>query len=310
MAQISVGAALGAGFNLIGRRPLSVIGWGAFTYGVLLVFILVAGLTLGFGVIAQLGSGATAAQAGAATARLLLTLWPLIILFVIGMFFLNAVIQAAVIRSVLEPQNKGFASIRLGSQEAALVLLYLVYILAFIVVEVASIIVFAVLGLLLRPLGYGGTMLLVLIGIAYWLTFGWIATRFALAAPMTFVERRVRFFGSWEATRGNGWGVYGLAWLVALTWIGCFIAWYIVNLIVSLLLVGAGMGAAIAGGLQSSAANPAALQALWPMLVIYGLFSLVAGSAFVGGSQALLQAPWAEAYRQLHGSPDVAATFS
>jgi hypothetical protein len=75
-------------------------------------------------------------------------------------------------------------------------------------------------------------------------------------------------------------------------------------------IAGVASMAAAAGGPQGLAQNPAALVAMWPMLVLMFLIYMVFASAFIGGSQAIVMAPWAEAYRQLRGSPDVAATFS
>jgi hypothetical protein len=102
--------------------------------------------------------------------------------------------------------------------------------------------------------------------------------------------------------------MFGLAWLMGLIAVGMVIAYYILSLILSVVLIG--VGAASAGAMANGAQNPGALAAMWPMLALFFVVYLVFASAFIGAFQAVLQAPWAEAYRQLRGSPDVSATFS
>ena len=309
---LSIGTAVGSGFNLIGRRPLAVIGWGFFVSLAALVFVVLLFVGAGAGTLTQLRPGGDPTAQAQAMARFFATIWPLFLLFIIGLLFVNAMVQGAVFRSVLQPDVRGFASIRLGAEEVQLFLLFLVFFVFAIVCEVASIVVIGIFSLVGRAIGGGGGVAItVLLCVAYLFALSWFVVRFSLAAPMTFSEKRVRFFGSWEATRGEGWRLYGMAWLLALIMLGCVIAYYILSLIVGLVFVGMGMAAVggLAGGFQNLAQNPGAIGGAWPILLIYGLVSIVFGAAFTGGTQAILQAPFADAYRQLKG-PDAAATFS
>lgn len=310
---ISVGGAIGAGFNLVARRPMAVFAWGLLVN--VGVFVLVAlmigvvGMSM-FGAFAHYTPGSPPSEAEAM--QMLNAIWPIFLVLMVGSLFINAVVQAAVIRSVLRPEDRGFASIRIGVEEGVMVLLYLVYFLFFILAYIAFFIVVIACGILSKAVGgfLGGTLAFLITTASVFGLF-WIGTRFALAGPMSFADRRVRFFAAWELTRGEGWRLYGLAWLIFLIALGMFIAYYIVSTIISLVVLGAGaVSLGALAGAPGSAQNPAALMAMWPVLLIWFLFTLALGSAFTGLISAVAQAPWAEAYRQLKGSPDVAATFS
>lgn len=306
---ISVGEAIGAGFNLIGRRPVTVIAWGFFL--VIAVIIIEVLAFLIFGV-----QTATTAFGATPSPTLLMQAFEqsagrTIFVFVLELP-ITAVITGAVMRAVLEPDHRGFASMRFGDQEGALVLLFLLYIPIWIAVTAVSVVVVGASivlgGLLGRFVGaFGGFVSVVLI-IAYALAFMWFALRFSMAAPMTFADRRVRFLSSWAVTRGEGWRLFGLAWLLVLIGIGLGLAFLIVVLVLSALVFGVALGAA--GGVQAFQNNPMAVIAtLGPLMILVLLVGIAVYGVVIGCVQAIFVAPWAEAYRQLRG-PDVAATFS
>jgi hypothetical protein len=312
---ISVGSAVGAGFNVIGRRPLSVIAWGFFSYFALFLLFGIGLAIVGLPVITKLLSSGTAftpADAAQMALVFLLALWPALMIVVVGMLFVAAIVQGAVIRSILQPDQTSFASLRFGREEGALVLLFLVYIPVTMVAWLVSFLVIGAAVLLARQIhGFGGGFVAFLICVAYALALMWVLLRFSLAAPMTFAERRVRFFGSWELTRGNGWTLFGLAWLMVLVWIAVGFAYGIVSGVVNALSFGAALASVMASvGAANVAQNPALLLAAWPTLALAYIPVLLLQAAFNGVTQAIGQGPWADVYRQLKGSPDVAATFT
>ncbi len=309
---ISIGSAVGAGFNLIGRRPLSVIAWGFFLYLSIAVLLAIGALILGGGVLGRvLQSSATAdpSLAGQAALGWLASFWPALLVVIAGALVSGAMVQGAVYRSILTPDAKTFFSLRFGAQERALVLLDVTVLLALILAYLvaAAIVAGGVYGLT-RIHGWVGVLLAVIFVICSVLAFMWVALRFALAAPMTFAEGRVRFFGSWALTRGHGWSLFGLAWLMLLVLLGVGIGYAIVSNIVSALFA-VGVFASIAAN-AAAAHDPhffsdhgaALLAALTP--------SFIFGAVFQGLVQAIAHGPWIEAYRQLTGAPDVAQTFS
>jgi len=307
---ISVGGAVGAGFNLIGRRPLAVIAWGLFLVVAVVIIEILAFLLFGVQTAATT-LGVTPSPA------MLLTLVEQSAartLFVIALELpVTAIVTGAVMRAVLEPDHRGFASMRFGDQEGALVLLFLLYIPIWIGVMVVSFIAVGAClllgGLLARFSGALGGLVSALLIIGYCLGLMWVSLRFSMAAPMTFADHRVRFLSSWEATRGEGWRLFGLAWLLVLIGIGVGLALLIVFGILMALVFGVALGAA--GGAQAFQSNPVgALATLGPLMLLLLLFGLAIYGVVIGCLQAIFGAPWAEVYRQLKGSPDVAATFS
>jgi hypothetical protein len=311
---ISIGSAVGAGFRLVGRRPVSVISWGFFLYLAIFVLLAIGFAIVGLPFLAKLGSLATTtpdpAQSAQLVTEVLIAIWPALLLVVIGGFVIGAMVQAAVMRSMLETGHKSFASLRFGAAEVALILLALLYIPISVVVFLVSAAIIGGVALAGHAVGGIGGNLLIFFGcVAYGLVFMWVALRFALAAPMTFAERRVRFFGSWTLTRGEGWRLFGLAWLMVLVWLGVSIAYGIVSGIVNAIFTGGAVASVLA---TSGGATPDAntLIAHWPVLLAAYIPTFLLGAAFNGVMQAISMGPWVDAYSQLAGPTDVAKTFS
>lgn len=313
---ISIGSAVGSGFNLIGKRPLSVISWGFFVYVAIFALFGIGVAIVGLPVLGRLaalnGQTPDPAQVQQMMLGFLLAIWPALLLVTIGGLFVGAMVQAAVIRSILAPEQRGFASLRFGRAEGALVLLALLYIPIAIVVFLVSAMVIggaAALGHAIH--GVGGGLLVFLVCVAYAVGLMWVALRFSLAAPMTFAAGAVRFFSSWSLTKGEGWRLFGLAWVLVLVWFAVTVAYSIVSGIVNALFTGAAMASILASaGGSGAASNPAVLASHWPIMVLAFIPSFLLGAAFNGLIQAISQGPWADVYRQLKGSPDVAATFT
>lgn len=313
---ISVSSAVGAGFNVVGRRPLSVVAWGFFTYLSLFILFGIGLAIVGLPVVTKLissgGQAMTPDEAAQMALGFFLALWPALLIVLIGMLFIGAIVQAAAIRSILRPEQTAFASLRFGREEGALVLLFLVYVVVAIVVWLLSagaVVTAAVVGRTIH--GVAGGLVTFLLCLAYGLALMWIMLRFSLAAPMTFAEGKVRFFGSWELTRGHGWALFGLAWLMVLVWIAVFVVYAIVSGVVNALSFGMALASVMTSmGGANIAQNPGVLLAAWPVLLLGYIPVLILQAAFSGVTQAIAQGPWADVYRQLKGSPDVAATFT
>jgi len=312
---ISIGSAVGAGFNLISRRPVSVIAWGFFLYfSIVLLFalgIVVVGVSV-FGKLSSLNGMTDPTQVSQAMVGVLLALWPALVIVAIGALLIGAVVQGAVYRAILMPEEKGFFSLRLGGREMALVLLSLLIFVMAIVFEGLSIVLIGGVFYLATRIGnFVGPLLAVLFCIFYALAFMWVALRFSMAGPMTFAEGRVRFFGSWALTRGNGWSLFGLAWVMVLVFIGVSIASGIVGGIVNLIF-GGGMSALLMGssGASSNPDSAAQFAAHWPVLLLAAIPSLLLNAVIQGLTQAIAQGPWVDVYRQLKGAPDVSHAFT
>jgi hypothetical protein len=311
-----MGSAIGAGFTLLGRRFFSVIAWGFFLYFALIVLFGIGFAIVGFSVIGDLGKLATPGAgtdptvARDAVLHVLIAMWPALLVVVIGMVLVGAMIQGAVFRSILFPDDRGFFSLRLGGREMALVLLNILIVLCVMVVYLVSAIILIVVfsaASAIHSDGPWGGVLAVLFCIVYALGLMWFLLRFSMAAPMTFAEGRVRLFSSWTLTKGHGWTLFGLAWLLVLVFIGVSIGYSIINGIVTSVFV---MGSVASMGSIGNSNDPSAVMSHLPALLLGFIPSLILGAAFQGVSQAILQGPWAEVYRELRGTPDVSTTFS
>src|SRR5580658_3700597 len=286
---ISVGTAVGAGFGLIGRRPLSVIAWGFFNYLATMVLIIVAFAVVGVPLLLRIVALRGEVQTDPTEAALIVVM--------VGGLFINAVSMGAIFRSVLMPEDRGFASLRLSGREGALVLLQLLYIPIFIAVYIASLILIGALAFAGHQIGGAIGGLLIFIGcLAYLGGLIWLAVRFSMAAPMTFANSSVRFFSSWTVTKGEGGRLFGMALLLVLIVIGVFVAYVIISSVIG--------GAFMAGAMSSimhdagqggGVPDPSALIARLPVLFLSFIPTLIMGAAFQGGMLASVQGPWAEA---------------
>lgn len=199
------------GFRTVREHPQALIGWSllqfALTLGSALILSSMAGPSMaklqavGFKLFADPTAIMSFAQAVAPAEEVLMVL----------SLILGAVFAAAMIRTVLAPQDSRFSYLRLGFAELRQLGLRLVFI-GFVLG--ASIIVSVVLGgvtALAGALGSAGAMMASLIlfagtlAIAGGLVFA--AVRLSVAGAMTFDLGRISVVGAWRLTRGQFWPI-------------------------------------------------------------------------------------------------------
>jgi hypothetical protein len=203
MTPFSASDAALEGFNLIRRRWRVVLGWAGFNL-LALVMLVVVTVMVSFVAAALTGEakGPTAAAAGLVAG--------------LGGLFVQAVLATAVFRVEMRPEEPAFMHLRLGPDELRLVAVWLVTLTGAWVVGWAA----AMLG---HALGAGGALidLLALILCVY------LGLRFLLAAPVSFVERRIDFPRSWRLMRGRVLALLGMTalsfFLVALVMVTVFV---------------------------------------------------------------------------------------
>jgi hypothetical protein len=305
MADISLSGALGSGFALIRRRPASVLVW-----GLLIVLFVQAPI------LAVLGLGASDLLALAVTGQSRTPPTQQVMEFAFGLqrhialieacllpaIAIRVIISAAVYRAVLEPGKAAFAYLRLGRQEAWLLLLALTFsaLAAIAIFPLELVVIAAVLSLaaLHAPVVYIAPALTV----AALVVLLWAFARLSMAGPMTFADREFRLFESWRLTRRNGLRLLGLALLL------------IVVVILIELAIAALMAGVAAGLLGGHAIDPRAIQT-WlasltsqgPGLLAWLAPVILIAAAIIGGLNAIAVAPWATAYGQLNNSPNARA---
>ncbi len=306
MAELSIGAAVGSGFELIRHRPLPVLAWGlveaAFAVSVFaLMAPTYAGMFAQMLAAARSGVEATpdlghAMQAQGAS-----------MLFSLASYFFGAILYCAVFRAVLRPGDGRLAYLRLGSAELFLFLLSVGAYIAFIVVVViAAVLGGLIVGLLaVSHAGAAAVLVAITFGAALVFAVVYVALRFSLVGPMMVEDGRFHLAESWALTRGKTGGLF----LIALSLAGILIAGEIV-LGAVLMAVGTGLLGAAAGGLENlptffERPPGAIVSAFAPLLALM----VLVGIPLSGAILAIVAAPWARAYRDLAGPSAAAAAL-
>jgi hypothetical protein len=307
MATFSVSEAVGSGFGLIGRRPLSVFAWG-------LAYLVLAGLPL-LAIFAWVGSdylgfwremlqhpGEPPDPAVMMPMQMkMMVLQPL---FIIGFLPARAVLTGAVFRAVLEPRNRGFASLRLGVQELWLGLLMLaLYFLVLVVVTVvviAAVLVGVALGFGLKAAQVDTAWIVtteVALGLVVTGVMIWVALRLSMAMPMTFADREFRLFESWKLTKGHAWALLGMVLLLAV--IMAVIIAVLDCFLIAVMVLTMGLHPFDSASMQTFFRQPPEVwtRSLGPWVAGF----ILVGSFLTGAFSAISIAPWASAYRDLTG---------
>jgi len=307
MAEISIGAAVGEGFDLIRKKPLQVASWG-------LIQILVSGLAFALLsplILASFGELARQAQTGVPSAPLganLAQMRSLPLLFDLGAVFINAVFYCAIFRAVIHPEQGRFAYLRVGAPELLVSLLIIGAGFAFgIGVFVAMFAMIILVGILVvAHAGFLGGFVGLIAFIAALVGGVYLALRLAMVGPMVVDEGKLQFTDAWALTRGKVWSLFAIALVV-------FLIILAGELVIGLVMVAIGLGmvSSAAGGLRQL---PTFFQQS-PQLVIAHLAPLLVVMAVVwvplsGCVLAITGAPWARVYLDLRPKRDIAETFA
>jgi hypothetical protein len=273
MGGFSAEKALGAGFLLIRRNPGAFFVWAGVYF---VVGILPSGATwarLAPAMAAHQGDPQAIAAAMSGVGPLAPLLW------ILG-FVLISVMYGAVYRAVLEPEDRRFFYLRLSMRELWLGLT----ILALAVVFALGIAVLAVvLTIVGRTAPWYVTIIAVLAAVV---GVVWLLTRFSLASPMAFAERRFIFAESWSLTEGHALKLFGVALALVV----------ILILIELVLIVPIALGLGLSGALQRTQDDPSAAMGLAGPWLAAGAVLL---SLFGSLVYSILGAPWASIYQQL-----------
>jgi hypothetical protein len=310
MADISVGAAVGAGFGLIGRKPLAVLLWGAIQVAFLAALIAMFG-PIYFDILKQAAqqaqAGGSAPDPSAMMPRMML-MQGVGYLFNLLSLLINSVLYCAVFRAVLHPEQSAFGYLRLGAAELFLIILTVAGSIALGVgLLIAIIPVAIIIGLLVAThLVIVAVLVGVIAGLALFVGLIYVALRFSLVGPMMVEDGKFHLFESWTLTRGKA----GSLFLVGLCLMGVLLAAEFAIYIL-LFAVGAavlGLAAGGFGALPAFFSQPPGviLFKLSPILVIL----LVLGVPLAGCAMAVVSAPWARAFRDLVPASDLSDAFT
>ena len=209
------------------------------------------------------------------------------VLLIMLALVLGAILSAAIMRSVLHPEEKRLAYLRLGREELRLLVVSLITWAAALMVTIIPGGVVALGAALL-----GGTPA------AGWFTFlggltvlalsTWVAVRLSMLAPHAFVVGHIDPRAAWLLTHGQFWRLLATIVIVIVMCVLVSILGTTLSTIV---------GAVIAGGLEDPIAGGAA--ASHPRLILALLANLLLAPIFLTLQAVIVTAAPAAAFRQL-----------
>ncbi|MGV9007207.1 MAG: hypothetical protein ACOH1H_10780 [Brevundimonas sp.] len=279
------------GFRVVRRKPLTVVFW-ALAY----VAVMGAAFAVAGGSIASMAAAMDSMQASASpnpadVAALGEAFAPLLAVFIPLALLFGAVMNAAVARSVLKPEQNAFGYLRLGMDELRVLAVTLVLAVLSTVVMMLLMIAVSLLIGVTQSTGIPALwILVVLAGLGCVVLMVWLAARFSLAVPITVAEGRISIFDSFAMTRKHTWPIVGMA----------IIAWImsmVVGLLGGLVMLPASMALSGMGNLASMDGQSTIqiLQAAWPLVAGW----IVIQSTIAALELAVLYAPFSAVYRDL-----------
>lgn len=198
------------GFRVIARRPFSILVWAIFyalaTVALLAVACLMIGPTFIGEILRHHGEPGFARDIQIDDID---EMWAffgglglLAVAMIVGLMIVASIQLCAVYRAVLRPQDRGLAYLRFGGDELRQIGLMILMSLFFGIVF-GALTGGLVFGLRAADLGTAANISLGILGGLVILVLAiLLGVRLSLAPPMTFAERRLRFFGSWSLTKG------------------------------------------------------------------------------------------------------------
>jgi hypothetical protein len=283
------------GFRVVRRKPLALVWWaGAYLLVMAMGFALIAAPLVNLMVAMQTLQSSSAAPdmtefqpVWAAYGAIMPIVFPLGIIF-------GAVMNAAIVRSVVSPQSDAFGYMRLGMDEVRTAVVTLVLTILSIIV---SVLVFGLVGIMFGFAAAAEMPLLVLVGVVATIgalvLMAWLAARLSLAVPITVAEKRIAIFDSWGLTKGRTWPIIGMAVIA-------FVMTVVVSLLGSLIFLPLTMmvGAMNDWTALEGMALPEILAAVGPALAVSILVQAVMSSLQL----AVVYAPFSAAYRDIKAS--------
>lgn len=201
MSVRPVDAAL-EGLRTVRRKPKAVAAWAAFALVMLPVLGLIVQIVLG-----PEGRAVLRGRASSADPREILELVThlggAMLLLIVLALAIGSVLAAAIIRSVLQPEDKRFAYLRLGKEEIQLLIVSLItWVAALLATVIPSGAV--VLGSALLS-GSAATWFAFLGGLFVIGLSLWIAVRLSLLGPHAFSHHHIDVRTAWIQTHGQFW---------------------------------------------------------------------------------------------------------
>ena len=277
------------GFRITRERPKVVLVWAVFAF---LVSICSAVYLIAIGQDARAVLEASSAEQPADLATFGKAMGDLLPMMVMGLA-VQCVMAGAVYRILLRPEEKGFAYLKLGMDEARLAALTFIYVLLASVTMFVVVLAAALIAMIASAAGQNVALLVAVATEIFFLgLLFYVGVRLSLAPAITFAERRIALFDSWKLTHGQFWRLTG-AYALAICGI-VVIAMLVVTIFSALVAV------AVGGDLQAVgkmfAPDQSSLATYFsPVMILYLLVAAWLSALYY----AVIIAPAAVAYRAL-----------
>lgn len=313
MAKFSAVDAAMEGFKVIAKRPASFTVW-----TLLYVLLGVGPALLAMGPVMQhladftsqaqsmQGSGdaqGVAEKALAMELGLMSAMGP----YMIWSILLQTVLFAALCRSLLEPDKRGFAYLRIGADELRVLATGIILVLLWIAFCVAVAIVTGLLAAFTeRGVGHPWAGWLIALEVIAAICFSFYAVfKTSLAMPATFAEKKIRIFESWRLTRGHFWHIVGM-WALSIVFV--IVVVIVGGIILRVVGIGVLMGTgglsplsefvtSVKSGGDVGKALPNLIHAIGPTVAVAMLLQGVLQTV----TRTVVNAPYIHAYAALSG---------
>lgn len=303
MAEISIGSAVGAGFQLIAKKPLAVLAWGlvrlVFAAAVLAIY---APMMLGvFNEALQQAQTGEGGQSQAAVAQMMSHMMVMqgagYLAQIVGLF-LSAILYCAICRAVVHPERGAFAYLRLGGPEFFVaVISFAAGIVAFFAILICMIPFIIVIAILAAQKAIAAMVVIIVLAVLVLAAaLIYVLLRFAFVIPMMVDDGQFHLFDAWSLTKGHVASLF----VIGLCLVGIAIA---AELVIGALFFALAAAAGV-GHLFGGPQDLQALLALGPTAIAARLAPwLIAGAVVAipleGCAMAIMMAPWARAYRDV-----------
>lgn len=273
------------GIQTMRRKPLTVLAWAGFSLVMLPILGLLVKIVLG-----EEGRQVLAGRGSSADPRdlldLVMQMGGVMVLLVALALLLGSVLQAAIIRSVLEPNNRRFAYLRLGKEELQLLVVSLITWAAALVCTVIPSGALVLGSALLT--GAAQAWFAFLGGLAVIGFSLWVAVRLSLLGPHAFSHHHIDIRAAWVQTHGQ-----------FLRLLGMFVMTMLLSVLVPLLgaFIASQIGKALTAGVNLGASGFLASNS-W--LILSLLANIMLAPVFLTLQTVILVSAPARAFAQLN----------
>ena len=210
MAEFSIQDVAFTGFRVVREHPRALAVWALYALIVSVAFSVIFVVLMGPDFVKLMAASARPSPDPARVAALFGRLAPGYVGFVAVAMVSNAILGAAMIRTVLRPAEDRFGFLRLGADERRQlglgILTLVVFVGVYLALVLASGLLVGVVAMVARPAA-GAMLVVLMVGSLGVMIF--LGVRFSLAPALTFDRSRVTLFGSWPLTRGRFWPLLG-----------------------------------------------------------------------------------------------------